>query len=446
MKKILPFILLIFISISAIGQITFNWESQLIKEGFNMKEMDVVSDTNTILVGYGNTFVQTKDQGTSWEKIPLIDPEFDWADISINSNGLGYAIAGDVKVVDNPSGAEPDVYADGVLLKTTDFGATWSVFDITTIGTPEDDPTAYPAATGCYASHFRAVEVLEDNTVFLSAEWKYLEGATGESSTQRGTLKSTDGENWTAIMDNGYYSLCIEAGPTGIYYGGLNHLFRAEAGNDNVTDIYTALTTAAEDLTVFVNDVIMAGEDHVYVVTSTNGIFVTGDNGASFELLGNGAPSGGNDMILVNDTVWMVLGTSSKSMITRDSGATWEDCYPGATCYEIGGIINDNIIGLGKSSIYELAVTDAIDGNYAWTSQEISANNNLQKMHIVDANTAIIAGYGNTLVTSTDGGISWSSIETPELHVHGALYDGGFPGLLTLLRSLRTWPHLPFDR
>lgn len=423
MKKILPFILLIFISISVMGQITFNWESQLIKEGYNMKEMDVVNDTNTILAGYGNTFVRTKDQGTSWEKVPLIDPEFDWADISMNSSGLGYAIAGDVKVVDNPSGAEPDVYADGVLLKTTDFGVTWSVSDITKIGVSEDDPADYPAADGCYASHFRAVEVLEDNTVFLSAEWKSHDGATGESSSQRGTLKSTDGENWTAITDNGYYSLCIEAGPSGIYYGGLNHLFRAEAGNDNVTDIYTALTTAAADETVFVSDVTMGSEGLVYVITSTNGIFVTGNNGDSFELLENGAPGGGNDMILVNDTVWMVLGSSSKSMLTRDSGATWEDCYPGATCYEIGGIFNDSIIGLGKSDIHKLAVSDAISGNYTWTSQEINPGNNMQKMHIVDANTAIIAGYGNTLVRTTDGGITWNSTETPGLHVFGALYD-----------------------
>lgn len=423
-KKSISILLMTCISVTVLGQLfEFNWEPQLIKKDFNMKKMNVVDDNSATLVGYGNTFLQTSDQGVTWEKVPLIDPAFDWADISINSSGLGYAVAGDVKVVDNPSGGEPDVYADGVLLKTTDFGVTWMVADITEIGLPEDDPVEYPAAEGCFARHFRSVEVLEDNTVYLSAEWKFFDGATGEIISQRGTLKSADGSTWSPVLDGGYYSMFIESGATDIYYGGLNHLFRAEAGNDNVTDVYADLTTAAGDETVFVNDVTFASDELVFVVTSVNGIYVTQDHGATFELLQNGAPDGGNDMILVNDTVWMVLGTGSKSLITRDSGSTWEDCYPGATCYEIGGIMNDSIIGLGKSDIHKLAVADAINGNYSWTSQTISPDNNLQKMHVEDANTAIMVGYGNTLVSTADAGISWDPVSTPELHVYGGLFE-----------------------
>lgn len=423
MKKSFPFILLFFISLSAAGQITFDWETQLIKEDQNMKKLNVLEDNSAILIGYGNTFRKSTDQGASWNQVPLLDPEFDWADISINSSGLGYAVAGDDKVIDNPSAGEPDVYADGVLLQTTDFGATWSVYDLTKIGLQEDDPVDYPAAEGCFARHFRSVEVLEDNTVYLSVEWKFYEGGTGAILSQKGTLKSADGETWTAVTDGGNYSMFIEAGTASIYYGGLNHLYRAEAGNDNVADIYSALTTAAGDETVYMSDVTIASEDLVYVVTSTNGIFVTEDQGATFEMLGNGAPSGGNDMILVNDTIWMVLGTGTKSLITRDSGATWADCYPGATCYEIGGIFNDSIIGMGKSNIYKMAVQDAIDGNITWVSQEIKAGENMQKMHITDGNNAVIVGYGETLVSTADGGITWTGIETPELHVYGALYD-----------------------
>lgn len=423
MKKRLPFILLLILPIIVSGQITFEWEEQVISNDNNMKGMSIVNDTATFLAGYGRTFALSKDHGMTWEKISLLQPEFDWADISINSSGLGFAVCGDSKVVDNPSGGEPDVYADGVLLKTTDHGTTWSVVNLTEIGAPEDDPTRFPAAEGCYARHFRSVEVLEDNTVYLSLEWKYHNAANGEDISMKGTLKTADQSTWTPIENGGYYSMFIAAGNSDIYYGGLNHLFRAEAGNDNVTDIYPALTTAAGDPTVFINDVTISGDDKVYVVTSTNGIFLTTDHGATFTLLENGAPSGGNDMILVNENVWMVLGTGSKSLITRDAGLTWEDCYPNATCYEIGGILNDSIVGLGKSSIYKLAVADAIAGNYAWESQLIRTNENMQKMHITDANNAIIAGYGNTLVATSNGGTSWTDIETPELFVYGATYD-----------------------
>lgn len=423
MKKILSFILLLVTPFIASGQFTFEWEEQLISEENNLKGMSIVNDTTTLLAGYGRTFVNSSDLGKTWEKIPLLDPMFDWADISINSSGLGFAVCGDDKVVDNPGGGEPDVYADGVLLKTTDHGATWAVFNITEIGLPEDDPAKFPAAEGCFARHFRSVEVLEDNTVYLSLEWDYHNPVTGETTGMTGTLKTADQATWTPVENGGYYSMFIEAGSSDIYYGGLNHLFRAEAGNDNITDVYPALTTAAGDATVFINDVTFAANDIAYVVTSTNGIFVTTDRGATFKLLENGAPTGGNDMLLVNDTVWMVLGTGSKSLATRDSGSTWVDCYPGATCYEIGGILNDSIVGLGRSDIHKLAVADAIAGNFTWKSQLIRADENMQKMHITDANNAIIAGYGNTLVATNDGGSSWNDITTPELFVYGASFD-----------------------
>lgn len=423
MKKRLPFILLFILPIVVSGQITFEWEEQVISTDNNMKGMSIVNDTATLLAGYGRTFALSEDQGNTWEKISLLNPVYDWADISINSSGLGFAVCGDDKVVDNPGGGEPDVYADGVLLKTTDHGVTWNVVNITEIGAPEDDPAQFPGAEGCYARHFRSVEVLEDNSVYLSLEWKYHDGTTGEDITMTGTLKTADQTSWIPVENGGYYSMFIESGTSDIYYGGLNHLFRAEAGNDNVTDVYGALTTAAGDETVFINDVTFAGDNEVYVVTSTNGIFVTTDRGATFTMLGNGAPTGGNDMILVNDNVWMVLGTGSKSLVTRDGGLSWENCYPNATCYEIGGILNDSIIGLGKSAIYKLAVADAIAGNYTWVSQVISPDENMQKMHITDANNAIIAGYGNTLVATSDAGVTWMDIETPELFVYGANYD-----------------------
>ena len=106
MKKSFPFIFLFFISLSAVGQITFDWEEQLIKEDQNMKKMNVLEDNSAILIGYGNTFRKSTDQGASWNQVPLLDPVFDWADISINSSGLGYAVTGDDKVIDNPSGGD----------------------------------------------------------------------------------------------------------------------------------------------------------------------------------------------------------------------------------------------------------------------------------------------------------------------------------------------------
>gem|GEM_PF-354294 len=423
MKKILSFILVLITPFIASGQFTFEWEEQLINEDNNMKGMSIVNDTTTLLAGYGRTFVNSRDLGQTWEKIPLLDPMFDWADISINSSGLGFAVCGDDKVVDNPGGGEPDVYADGVLLKTTDHGATWTVFNITEIGLPEDDPEKFPAAEGCFARNFRSVEVLEDNTVYLGMGWKYHNPVTGETTNIKGNLKTADQVTWTPIENGVVHTQFIESGSDDIYYGGPYHLFREEVGSDNVTDVYPALTAAAGDPTVLINDVTLAPDGAAYVVTFNNGIFVTHDRGATFKLLENGAHTGSNDMLLVNDSVWIVLGLSGSSLATRDSGATWVSCYPGVACDEIGGILNDSIIGLGESYIHKLAVADAIAGNYTWKSQLIKAGQDMQKMHITDANNAIIVGYGNTLVATNDGGISWNDIATPELFIYGASYD-----------------------
>jgi photosystem II stability/assembly factor-like uncharacterized protein len=423
MKNRTLFFLLLFFSFTASAQLfTFEWEEQVINEGYNMKGMNIVNDTTTILVGYGKTFEVSKDLGQTWSHVPILTPEFDFADISINSAGVGYACAGDEKVIDNPSSGEPDVYADGVLLKTLDNGATWFVVDITEIGTGQIH-TDYPNTDGCYAKHFRSVEVLEDNSVFLSMEWYFHESETNKKLSFGGTLSSADGDNWSPVADSGYYSLAIEATTTNVYYGGLNHLFKSDASAGTVTDIYPNLTLATGDETVFINDFTIVSENEVYVVTSTNGIYLTEDQGGVFVKLESGAPSGGNDMIVINDDVRMVLGTSAKSLVTRDDGFTWEDCYPGATCYEIGGILNDSIIGMGKSNIYKVAVSDVIAGNYTWASQDISDGNNMQKMHIIDDTHAIIVGYGQTLVSTDDAGLSWSEIETPELFVYGADYD-----------------------
>lgn len=422
--KISRFLFLaIFLSYSAFGQVTFSWQTQEISPGNNLQEMNIVNDTTTILAGYGRTFVKSADQGLTWDKIRVLNPSFDFGDMSINTNGIGYACAGDEKVMDNPTDGELDVYAEGVLLKTTDFGSTWTVFDISTIG-EGDDPSLSPNAPGSYAQHFISVAVIDDITALIGVEWYQYDPPTNSKISRAGVFKTVnDGLSWKLITNNDRYPWSIEPSPSNIYFGGLNHLLKAEKGSDNVIDIYPNLTTAAASETAFVNDFTIVSEDEVYVVTSTNGIYKTVDMGATFTKLENGAPTGGNDLYIINDSVMIVLGTAGKSKFTVDRGLTWADCHPGATCYEIGGVVNDTLYGLGKSNIYKIAVSDVIGSTIKWTSEVLSEGNNLQKMHIIDANNAIIIGYGETIDVTTDAGLSWMHADLPELFVYGAKYD-----------------------
>lgn len=426
MKKITLSLMLISFSFFAFAQLTFDWEEQLINDGNNMKGMVVADDGTAILVGYGFTFETSSDNGSTWDHVPILYPEFNFLDLSINSSGTGYAITTGPKIVDNSSSyKEGDVYAEAVLLKTIDFGVTWTLQDIHAI-TVDGDETMNPQADGCYSRYLRAVEVLEDGTLYLSLNWYFHDATIGEKVSQAGFFKTTDGTTWTKLESGGFYSNVAEACSGNIvYYGSYNHLFKADP-TDVVTDIYPALVAAdgGSDLTIYINDVTIVSGDEIYVSTTSNGIFKTVDQGATFtELAGTGVPTGGNDFLKVNDDVWLVLGSSTKSKVTRDAGATWEGCYPGSTCYEIGGILGDSIYGLARGKIFAIATADLIAGTYTWSETMIKDGSNMQKMHVKDATNALIIGYGETVVSTADAGGSWVAVELPELFVYSPEYD-----------------------
>jgi len=424
MKKFTSLLIALCLAIPAMAQYTFNWTPQTINPDNNMQEMNIVNDTTTILVGYGQTFVVSDDLGSSWNKVPILTPLYDFEDVSINASGLGYACSGDQRVYDNPTTSPfPDVYADGAFLVTTDFGATWTTVDISTIGTG-DDPALNPSHKNCYGRHFRAVEVLDNNNVFVGIEWYAHDFETGSRVTYAATFVTTDQETWTAITSDAKYPYGIESDGTNVYFGGSNHLYKSDVNGTTVTDLFPALTTAnGGDASIFTNDITIVSVDEIYVITSIDGIFLSTDQGTTFTELGNSAPVGANDMIVVNDTVYFVLGSSARSKYTLDGGDTWTACYPGTSCYEIGGIMNDTIFSLAKSDIYKLAVADLLAGNINWVTQNISNGENLQKMEILDANNAVIFGYGETAAITSDAGVSWTPIDLPYLYVSGALYN-----------------------
>ena len=129
MKTFSISMLALFISLALTAQIEFTWGSQYISEGNNMKDMNIVNDTMTILAGYGRTFAVSADKGITWDDVPVLDPIFDFGDLSINSSGVGYALSGDVKLIDNPTGSiEHDVAAEGVLLKTMEYPVIVNIF------------------------------------------------------------------------------------------------------------------------------------------------------------------------------------------------------------------------------------------------------------------------------------------------------------------------------
>lgn len=417
MKKITTlFVIAISFAISLPAQ--FNWQEQMISPGNNLKEMNFY-DTSVFLVGYGRTFVKSTDMGETWNDVPILTPVYDFYDLSIDATGVGYLCSGDEKIFNNPSGGEPDVYIRGVLLKTADYGATWQHVDISAIGSG-DDPAFNPNADGCYAMHIYSVGVVDDNIAFIGLQWYWHDPSTSGRVTYNGIFRTDDGgTTWVPFSKDNKVPYTIEAADTSVYFGGNKQLLKTVIGTDTIVDIYPNLVAAA-DPSVFIWDVTIVSEDEIYVTTTSDGILLSTDRGETFnKLTGTGVPGGGNDMIKLNDSTMVVLGTSTKSKVTTDYGANWKNCYPGATCYEIGGVLNDSLYGLAKGKVYKIAVEDLLAADYNWVSQTLNEGSNLQKMHISNNTTpnAVIAGFGETLKGTSDGGVTWYDIELPKLDV-----------------------------
>ncbi len=144
----LGFVLLLpAISVSQTPSPTFNWKTQEISKDNNLQGMSVIDENTAVIAGFGRTFRKTTDKGISWVDVGLLNPKYNFNDISI-VNKVGYMVARKTLLVDNQNGAEDDVFVNGLLLKTIDGGKSWIVIDLSKIG----DGTSLslnPSLTGC---------------------------------------------------------------------------------------------------------------------------------------------------------------------------------------------------------------------------------------------------------------------------------------------------------
>ncbi len=423
MKKFNFFILFFLSSFFAFsqGSYTFNWVATTVSPGNNLQNMNILKDNSALVVGLKGTFKKSTDMGLTWKDVPVLKGVYDFNDLSIDANGVGYACSRRAKSVDYPYHGKPDVYVPGALLKTTDYGKSWTLLNPAVVGTG-DDPAINPNVPGCYAPSYSAVESVNDTVAYVGVDWYDINS--GKKALHSAVFKTSDGgASWKAITgDYGYhYAMAIEATDSTVFIGGNKVLLKTNIESDTISDIYPKLAAANKDSSIFIFDFTIVNKNEIYVTTSSDGIFKTEDCGDSFTKLAG--PTGGYDFCKVNDSTFLVLGTSTKSKLSTDGGKTWVSFYPGASCYEIGGILNDSLYGLGRSDIYKVALSDLATHTNTWTTTMLSDGHNLQKMAVVGANSAIIVGYGDTFKTTDDKGATWKDANLPELYKYGAKYD-----------------------
>ncbi len=421
--KILVLFLFIFpaISLSQTPAPAFNWKLQEISKDNNLQGMCVHNENTAVIAGYGKTFKISNNKGISWSDVGLLNPKFNFNDISINGK-VGYMVARKTMLIDNPNGAEDDVYVNGLLLKTLDGGYNWTVIDLSKIG-EGTSLSLNPSLAGCITLTPYSVLCIDENTALVYVQW-YEIGSDARKTHSAVFKTQNGGEKWVAITQDfgAAYVTSMKLFGTDIYIGGNKILLKGSTTTDTTTDIFPAFSAAAGS-TAYINEIRSFKTNEIGIITSSSGYFNTSDGGTTFSKM-NGI-SGGFDFFKLDDKVMICLGASSSSKATIDGGTTWTSCSPGKTVIEIPGVFNDSLYTLTNSSlIYKIAVTDLKSGNYKWIGKKlVEGTSSLQKMYVFDSDNALIIGDDQIAKITANKGLTWTNASLPELFVSGGKYD-----------------------
>lgn len=406
----LLFIFSLFALVISAQQATFDWVEDSISFGKTLKGMSILDNSSGVVIGYDNTFQKTEDAGATWVDNSYFDLEYDFIGMS-SAPGVIFISSRKTKAVDHPSGGKSDVYTSGVLLKSVDNGDNWSVVDVTKIGTGDDDSPVNPNAQGAYAKDIYSVGAFNADTFIVYSGWYDI--ASGKQESRGGVFLTKDGgENWETIITGlgSWIITSIQVKDSVAVIGGNNSLFKLNINSGLLTDIYSNLAVGT-DSNLYVWNVDMVDSHTFYLPTTSDGVFKTEDGGESF--IKFDGITGGNFIYVLNDSSSIVLGTSAKSKITTDNGATWTDCYPGKSCFYIN-VLGDTLYGLASTNAYKISVQDLLNKNFNWTiSGAIVDGESLKQMAVLGENTAVIASYGEKCMKTTDGGQTWNETILP---------------------------------
>jgi len=395
---ILIVLFLPFVSFAQTPNPVFNWVQQEISPDNTLKKM-TVSGSKAIIAGYGNSLFKSTDNGNSWSAVNLFNPEYNLLDLSIKGN-VGYMAGSREKLYD----ASPNVYANGIILATTDGGASWKNIDLSKLGTG-DDPALNPNTTLGYGWDFGAVETINDSIAYCALRWFEYGG-----SDHSGIFKTADSaKTWTNISGDlqGAVVTAITAAGNDVYIGGNKLLYKTTPESNELTDIFSSLNSNGKG---YVTDITAAGDTEVYITTTANGVYYTND-GSTFSKFGT--LTGGWDIYKVNDSTLVVGGSKNKSYVSTDKGITWNTLGITTPIWEVPGIVNDSLWLLADTTIYKIAVSGLTTGNYNMITQTVGKDN-LMKAYI-NGNHVIVTGNDLSFAVSNDAGISWTNGETPEI-------------------------------
>jgi photosystem II stability/assembly factor-like uncharacterized protein len=263
---------------------------------------------------------------------------------------------------------------DGLVLKTTDGGASWQ-----------------ENFTGSVFYELTDIQFFDLNNGVAAG--------TDDFSGDGIMLKSTDGgESWTLLNGSIDYVKAISFINPDIGYAAADEIYKTTDGGNTWNEVLYA-NGDFHDVYAILNNVTAVG---------FNGIYRSTDGGANWVLQASGLNTYLSGIHLFDNNYGIVIGSSGTILKTTNGGITWLSIPSGTTKTLTGISFSGTAAGVicGEDGI----ILKTTDGGNNWTIQASGTNRLLRSISLSNLNNGTaVADYG-TIIRTTNGGASWFSI------------------------------------
>jgi photosystem II stability/assembly factor-like uncharacterized protein len=327
-------------------------------------------DTGFICMNY-DKLLRTTDGSFSWDTVHL---PFQATDVHFINGRTGFAITGDIY---GNTSASSDIW------KTTDGGVSW-----------------YLTTPRTTIAHLYQIE-------FPTRNIGYAIG----SDPQGDILKSTDGgKSWfrpgQGPWNGTYFTASFFLNDQVGYIGGSNStVWKTSDGGVN----WDSLTSGGGEIC---RSIFFLNNDTGYAIYNSNVFYHTYDGGKHWEGWNVVYMDDLNSLqFLTKDTCYVIGNFNSESYVMRSAG--------GGVYWNKMLTLNNRFIKLQFFNTHEgYALTKwmlyrTMDGGVTWTSDPVPGSyNDFYDMRFWDPENGYLVGSGGLIVKTTDGGKSWTKMES----------------------------------
>lgn len=323
-----------------------------------------VSNSGQVFAGTeGDGVYGTTNAGATWSQVG-VPGCYVWA-IASSLNDVGLVFASTESL--GPFG--------GRMYKSTDFGNTWALVN-----------------SGLNNSYVHAIAIDSGHRVFAGSDYQ-------------GVFRTTNnGEAWVQVLPSvPATSLCINSNDH-IFAGGYQGMHRSTDNGNTWTAVNNGLTNHnVESIVIGTNGFVYAGTTHEGPITG--GVFRSTDNGTTW--LFAGLTNNTIACLAVNSEGYLFAGSASNGVfLSMDNGVSWEQINSGLNYSNIS-CLAANRDGELFAGTYDVGMFRTTNNGGVWTQTNDGLTNPFVTSVVTSVQSRILVGTGTsgmfrTADTSTD--------------------------------------------